>query len=183
MTRWLRIFTLLALALLAEPALARCNAHAQQSDRVQLRLGVATFLSHDRGWNYGEPVEILASLVRKTGSVELEAGASVSKSFANFVEPAVVPKQLIAYRDGFRLRVGVRAPSASQSVVSALLGIELVANRTEGEVRSSTLGVMTGLGVNFGPAKRAALDVRYVRFSHELGSSKGILPVSLAWRW
>src|SRR5690242_1674293 len=99
-------FTLISLAAFAAAALFWSNAEAQPSDRFVLRLGVATFLSKDRGWNYSEPVEILAVLVRKTGSVELEAGASISKSFATFAQPDVFPPPPSPYRDGFSLRVG-----------------------------------------------------------------------------
>jgi hypothetical protein len=182
MARMSRTILALLLLALAELLSARADADAQAADLYQVRIGVATFISRDRGWNYSEPVEILAALVRKSGSVELEAGASISKSFAGFGEPAISPAPPNPYRDGFRLRLGVRAPSPITSAVSGLIGVELVANQTDGEKHSATLGATAGVGLNFGPAKRLALDVRYIGFARRLGSSKGILPVSLAWR-
>ena len=182
MARMSRTILVLLVGALAELLSPRADAEAQAADLHQVRIGVATFISRDRGWNYSEPVEILATLVRKSGSLELEAGASISKSFTSFAEPAMFPSPPNPYRDGFRLRLGVRAPSPVQSVVSGLIGVELVANQTDGEKHSATLGATAGVGLNFGPAKRVALDARYIAFARRLGSSKGILPVSVAWR-
>jgi hypothetical protein len=145
-------------------------------------LGIGTFLSHDRGWNYSEPIEFFAALVRKTGPIDLEAAAVVSKSFAHFSQPAVDPRAPIAYRDGFRARLGLRAPNAMRSAVSALIGTELVYNRTEGEARTTTLAGTAGIGLNFGSARRGTIDFRYTRFAKRLGSSRGILPITLAWQ-
>ena len=157
-------------------------ANAQRSDRLEVRVGIGTFLSHDRGWNYSEPIEFLVGVARTTGSVQLEAGASFSKSFARFVQPAVSPSPPSAYYDGFRLRMGIRAPSTSLSAISALFGAELIVNQTEGEMRAATLGAVVGAGINFGPARRAAMDLKYVRFAKKLGSSRGILPLTFSWR-
>jgi hypothetical protein len=145
-------------------------------------LGIGTFLSHDRGWNYSEPIEVFAALVRKTGPVDLEAAAVVSKSFAHFSQPAVDPLGSTAYRDGFRARLGLRAPSAMRSAVSALIGAELVHNRTAGEARATTVAGTAGIGLNFGPARRGTIDFRYTRFAQRLGSSRGIMPITLAWK-
>ena len=157
-------------------------ANAQRADELQLRIGVGTFLSHDRGWNYGEPIEFLVAVTRATGSVDLEAGASFSKSFAHFSSPAVYPPPPSEYRDGFRVRLGVRAPAATQLAISGLLGTELVVNQTDSETLATTVGGVIGAALNFGPARRAALDLRYVRFAKKLGSSRGILPLTLSWR-
>jgi hypothetical protein len=147
-----------------------------------VRLGIGTFLSHDRGWNYSEPIEFFATVARKTGSVDLEAGAAFSKSFAQFSQPAVDPRAPSAYRDGFHARLGLRAPSTSRSFVSALIGAELFHNRTEGQGRATTVGGSAGLGLNFGSERRGSIDLRYVRFAKRLGSSRGILPLTLAWQ-
>ena len=155
---------------------------AQVSARPELRLGIGTFLSHDRGWNYDEPIDFVAAFVTKTRSVDLEAGAVVSKSFAHFSQPAVDPRAPSAYRDGFRARLGLRTPSAMRSAVSALIGTELVYNRTEGEARTTTLAGTAGIGVSFGSARRGTIDFRYTRFAKRLGSSRGILPITLAWQ-
>ena len=155
---------------------------AQRTDRAELRLGIGTFLSHDRGWNYSEPIEVFAAVTRKTGSVDLEAGAAFSKSFAHFSQPAEYPRGPSAYRDGFRARLGLRAPPAARSAVSALVGAELVHNSTDGEVRATTVAGTAGLGLNFGLERRGSIDLRYTRFAKRLGSSRGILPVTLAWR-
>lgn len=165
-----------ALALIP-PAVA-----AQKTAQPELRLGIGTFLSHDRGWNYSEPIEFFAEFVRKTGSIDLEAGAAVSKSFVHFSQPAVDPRAPSAYRDGFRARLGLRAPNAMRSAVSALIGTELVYNRTEGEARTTTLAGTAGIGLNFGSARRGTIDLRYTRFAKRLGSSRGILPITLAWQ-
>jgi hypothetical protein len=162
---------------LSPPVLA-----AQGSFRPELRLGIGTFLSHDRGWNYSEPIEFFAAIARKTGSVDLEAGASFSKSFARFSQPAIDPRAPSAYRDGFHARLGLRAPSATRSAVSALIGAELVHNRTEGEARTTTVAGAAGIGLNFGSERRGTIDLRYVRFAKRLGSSRGILPLTLAWQ-
>ena len=157
------------------------NAIAQSTDRLQVKVGLGTFLSRDRGWNYAEPVEVLAAVTRRTGSVDLEAGASFSKSFGRFSKPAIDPAPPSQYRDGFRVHFGVRAPAAVEGAVSALIGTALVVNRTDDEMASTIAGVI-GVGLNFGAAKRASLDLRYVGFAKSLGSSRGILPLTLGWR-
>jgi hypothetical protein len=163
-------------------ALSPFAADAQRSDNTSFRLGIGTFLSRDRGWNYGEPIELFAAVVRKAGSLDVEAGASFSKSFVRFIYPAVDPPAQSAYRDGFRARLGIRVPGGTQGLVSALVGAELVHNRTERAPRTSTVGGMAGVGLNFGPARRGSLDLRYVSFARRLGASRGILPLTLAWR-
>ena len=157
-------------------------ATAQRTDNTSFRLGIGTFLSRDRGWNYDEPIELFAAVVRRTGSVDVEAGASVSKSFVGFSYPAVSPREPIPYLNGFRGHLGVRVPAGTRSLVSALVGAEFVHNRTEPEPHASTAAGMVGVGLNFGPARRGALDLRYVGFARRLGSSRGILPLTLAWR-
>jgi hypothetical protein len=167
---------------IAWTVLSPIATNAQRTDNMSFRLGVGTFLSRDRGWNYGEPIELFATFVRRAGSIDLEAGASLSKSLARFTYPAVYPPAPRAYLDGFRAQLGIRVPTGSHSLVSALAGAEFVHNRTEGEARTSTIAGMVGVGLNFGPARRGTLDVRYVSFAKRLGSSRGILPVTLAWR-
>lgn len=157
-------------------------ATAQRTDNTSLRLGIGTFLSRDRGWNYGEPIELFAAVVRTAGSVDLEAGLSVSKSFVGWSYPAVSPREPNPYLSGFRGHLGVRVPAGTRSHVSALVGAEFVHNRTEREPRTSTAAGMAGIGLNFGPASRGTLDLRYVSFVKRLGSSRGIMPLTLAWR-
>jgi hypothetical protein len=155
---------------------------AQSTVQTEFRLGIGTFLSHDRGWNYTEPIEFFGAISRNTGSIDLEAGAVFSKSFVHFSQPAVYPPAPNAYRDGFRARLGLRAPGATHSAVSALVGAELVHNRTEGEVRATTIAGTAGIGLNFGSERRGTIDLRYTRFAKRLGSSRGILPLTLAWQ-
>ena len=176
------LLLLLVQVMIASTTFNPSAASAQSANRLQVRLGIGTFLSHDRGWNYGEPIEFLAAVTRRTGSVDLEAGASFSKSFVHFSKPAVSPPPPSAYRDGFRVRLGIRAPAATQLAVSGLIGTELVVNQTDRDTRTATVGGVIGAGLNFGPARRAALDLRYVRFAKKLGSSRGILPLTLSWR-
>jgi hypothetical protein len=168
--------------IIAWAALFPVIAVAQTTAQPGLRLGIGTFLSHDRGWNYSEPIEFFATFARRTGSIDLEAGAAVSKSFAHFSQPAVYPRAQSAYRDGFRARLGLRAPSATRNTISALVGAELVHNRTEGEVRATTVAGTAGIGLNFGSERRGTIDLRYTRFAKRLGSSRGILPLTLAWQ-
>jgi hypothetical protein len=168
--------------IIAWTALSPASAIAQRTDNTSFRLGIGTFLSRDRGWNYGDPIELFVAVVQKAGSIDVEAGASVSKSFAGFSYPAVVPPEANAYLDGFRARLGIRIPDGTRGLVSGLLGAEFVHNRTELSPRTSTLAAMAGVGLNFGPARRATLDLRYVSFAKRLGSSRGILPLTLAWR-
>lgn len=167
---------------IAWTALSPGSAAAQRADNTSFRLGIGTFLSHDRGWNYGEPIELFAAVVRKAGSIDVEAGASFSKSFVGFAYPDVYQRAPSAYLDGFRARLGIRVPDGNQSLVSALVGAEFVHNRAEREPGTSTVAGMAGVGLNFGPARRATLDLRYVSFAKRLGSSRGILPLTLAWR-
>lgn len=157
-------------------------AGAQTTIRPELRLGIGTFLSRDRGWNYSEPIELFASVGRNAGSVHVEAGASLFKSFRKFAYPAISPRPPGSYHDGFAARLHARVPSATHSSLSALVGAELVHNRTAGEPRATTAAGTAGIGLNFGPARRGAIDLRYVRFAKPLGSSRGILPLTLAWR-
>ena len=177
-----RLHLLMAQAIFVLATFYSGVANAQRTDRLEVRVGIGTFLSHDRGWNYSEPIEFLVGVARTTGSVNLEAGASFSKSFVRFVKPAVIPSPPSAYYDGFRLRMGIRAPSTTLSAISALLGAELIVNQTEGEMRAATLGAVVGAGINVGPARRAAMDLKYVRFAKKLGSSRGILPLTFSWR-
>ena len=155
---------------------------AQRTGQPELRLGIGTFLSRDRGWNYGEPIELFAGVTQRLGSIDVEAGASFSKSFVKFAKPMIDPPQPTGYLDGVRARLGLRAPSGAHSAVSALVGAELVHNRTEGEARTTTAAGTAGIGVNFGSEGRGTVDLRYVRFAKRLGSSRGILPLTLAWR-
>lgn len=157
-------------------------ANAQRSGHTELQLGIGTFLSRDRGWNYAEPIEISAAMARSAGAFGLEARASFSKSFTHFGYPAVVPRPRVAYRDGVRAGVGVRVPSSERSSVSALAGGEIVYNLTEGEPRAATVAATAGIGLRFGPRKRGMIDLRYVRFAKRLGSSRGFLPLTVAWR-
>lgn len=167
---------------IAWTALSPVAAAAQRTDNTSFRLGIGTFLSRDRGWNYGEPIELFAAVVRKAGSFDVEAGASFSKSFVGFSYPDVYPRAPSAYLDGFRGHLGIRIPDGTHSFISALVGAEFVHNRTEREPRTSTAAAMAGVGLNFGPARRGTLDLRYVSFAKRLGSSRGILPLTLAWR-
>ncbi len=180
--RIFRYRTGLVRLVIASTILSPVVADAQRTDNTSFRIGIGTFLSRERGWEYGEPIELFATVARKTGSIELEAGVSVSKSFVDFSYPAVSPPEPRAYLDGFRARLGIRVPNGTHSLLSALVGAELAQNRTQGEPRTSTLAGMAGVGLNFGPARRATLDLRYVSFANRLGSSRGILPLTLAWQ-
>ena len=181
-SRIFRYSSTLIQLVIAWTAFSPGSAEAQRAENTSFRLGIGTFLSRDRGWNYGEPIELFAAVVRKAGSIDVEAGVSFSKSFVDFSYPAVFPPEPNAYRDGVRARLGLRIPSGANGLVSALVGAELVHNRTEREPRTSTIAGMAGVGLNFGPARRATLDLRYVSFAKRLGSSRGILPLTLAWR-
>lgn len=155
---------------------------AQRTAQPALRVGIGTFLSQDRGWNYDDAIEVFAVLARNAGSIDVEAGVSFSKSFVGFSYPAVYPPLRRPYRDGFRARLGLRLPSKAQSPIAALVGTELVHNRTEGEARATTVAGAAGVGLNFGSERRGMIDLRYVRFVKRLGSSRGILPITLAWQ-
>lgn len=158
------------------------SADAQTTKGAQLRVGLGTFLSRDRGWNYKDQIEVFAAAARNVGSFNVEAGASLFKSFGDYSNPAVSPLPPGSFNDGFAARLHVRAPNASRSGLSAIVGAELVHNRTEDEARATTAAGTVGVGLNFGSGKRGALDLRYVRFATPLGSSRGILPLTLAWR-
>ena len=180
--RPLRYCSRLIQLVIAWIALSPLAAHAQVSGNTSFRLGIGTFLSRDRGWNYGEPIELLAAVVRTVGLIEVEAGASVSKSFVGFSHPAVSLPEPNSYLDGFRARLGIRIPDGTRSPVRALVGAEFVHNRTELSAHTSTVAGMIGVGLTFGPSRRGTLDLRYVSFAKRLGSSRGILPLTLAWR-
>ena len=167
---------------MAWSALSPIAADAQRTDNTSFRLGIGTFLSRDRGWNYGEPIELFAAVVRNAGSIDVEAGASFSKSFVGFAYPQGYPRAPSAYLEGFRGHLGIRVPDVTHSLVSALVGAEFVHNRTEREPRTSTVAGMAGVGLNFGPGRRGTLDLRYISFAKRLGSSRGILPLTLGWR-
>lgn len=172
-----RTLLIASLVISATPVLAQSRRNAE------LRLGVGTFLTHDRGWNYSEPIELFVSVIRNTGSVALEAGVSVYKTLAEFGQPAEFPRRPGAFHDGMGARLHLRAPNAPHSSMSTIIGAEIIQNRTEGEQRTTTLAGTAGVSVNFGPDGNAGLDLRYVVFADRLGSSKGILPLSLAWRF
>jgi hypothetical protein len=157
-------------------------ANAQETTRPELRLGIGTFLSRDRGWNYGEPIEVFAAVTRRVGSVDVEAGASAFKSFTGFSYPAVSPPYPRAFLDGFAARLHVRAPGSARSALSAIAGAEVYHDLTDPAVRATTAAGAVGIGLSFGPARRGTLDLRYVRFAKPLGSSRGILPLTFAWR-
>lgn len=157
-------------------------ADAQATARSELRLGIGTFLSRDRGWNFEEPIEVFAAVTRTTGSIDVEAGASVFKSFVDVSYPDVSPPLARPLVDGIAARLHLRAPSPGRSALSALAGAEVYHNLTDGEARSTTLAGAAGIGLSFGGARRGTLDLRYVRFAKPLGSSRGILPLTFAWR-
>lgn len=157
-------------------------ADAQGTNRPELRLGVGTFLSRDRGWNYHDQIEVFAAVAQRVGAANVEAGASVFRSFGSYSYPAVSPLPPRAFHDGFAARLYVRVPGATHSALSAIVGAELFQNRTEGEARTTAAGATAGIGFNFGSSRRGALDLRYVRFAKPLGSSRGILPLTIAWR-
>ena len=145
-------------------------------------MGIGTFLSHDRGWSYSKPIEFFGALTRKTGSIDLEVGAAFSKSFVDFSEITVYPPLPSAYREGLRARFGLRAPSTAHSAVGALVAAELVHNRTDGEARATTVAGTAGIGLKFGSGRRGTVDLTYTRFAKRLGSSRGILPLTFAWK-
>jgi hypothetical protein len=157
-------------------------ANAQATNRSGIRLGIGTFLSRDRGWNFEAPIEVFAAVTRNTGSIDVEAGASVFKSFVPKVYPAVFPPPARPFEDGVAARLHLRAPSLSRSALSAVAGAEVYHNLTDGEVRATTAAGTAGVGIAFGGARRGTLDLRYVRFAKPLGSSRGILPLTFAWR-
>lgn len=157
-------------------------ASAQSSNRPELRLGVGTFLSRDRGWNYREQIEVFAAIAKNLGSIDVEAGGSFYRSFGSFAYPAVSPRPPIAFHDGFAGRLHIRTPGARTTALSAIVGTELFYNRTDGQPRATTAAGTAGIGLNFGSHRRGSVDLRYVRFAKKLGSSTGILPLTLTWR-
>jgi hypothetical protein len=174
----LRAIALLIVAVVLLPVLAR----AQGTRATDLRIGLGTFLSRDRGWNYNQPIELSGSVSKNAGSIDLEAGAAFSKSLGSFVQNAVFPPTATEYREGFRVRVGVRAPSAARSVVSALIGAELLRSHRDDASRETTMAGTAGIALHFGTKRRGTIDLSYTRFAKRLGSSRGILPVTLAWQ-
>ncbi len=180
--RWLIQLTLVGAMVYADAA------NAQATNRSGIRLGIGTFLSRDArassgaGWNYGEPFEVFAAVTRQAGSVDVEAGASVFKSFVRFSYPAVFPPPAKSLLQGFSARLHVRTPSSTRGALSAIVGAEVYHNLTEAEVRGTTAAGTAGVGIAFGGARRGTLDLRYVRFAKPLGSSRGILPLTLGWR-
>lgn len=157
------------------------SAGAQSTNGPGLRLGVGAFLSRDRGWNYDQQVEVFGAITNNVGSFSIEAGGSFYKSFGSFSYPAVSPRPSTAFRNGFAGRVQLRTPTAERAL-SAIVGAEVFHNLTDGEPRATTAAGTAGIGVNFGSARRGSLDLRYVRFAKRLGSSSGILPLTLTWR-
>lgn len=166
----------------ATAIVAADSASAQRSNRPELRFGVGTFLSRDRGWNYAEQIELFAGIAQNVGSFNVEAGGSFYKSRRNVLYPAVFPRPAGAFHDGLAARLHVRTPNARTSTFSAIVGAELFQNRTDGEARVTTAAGAAGVGLNFGSARRGSLDLRYVRFAKPLGSSRGILPLTVSWR-
>ncbi|MGI8617973.1 MAG: hypothetical protein ACR2L6_02645 [Gemmatimonadaceae bacterium] len=156
-------------------------AAAAEAQRPQVRIGLGTLLTRDRGWNYHESLEFAGALVNSFGPVDLEAGASLIRSFAEFSSPAGFAGP-VGFRDGFSIRMHFRVPAARRAPLSALAGAEVVQDRTEDNPRTTTAGAMLGAGWNFGPQHRAALDLRYVAFARRLGTSRGILGLTLGWR-
>lgn len=157
------------------------GAAAAEAQRPQARIAFGTLLTRDRGWNYHESLEFAGALVNTIGPVDIEAGASLIRSFAEFSSPAGFAGP-VAFRDGFSIRVHFRVPAARDSPLSVLAGAEVVQDRTGDNPRTTTAGAMLGAGWNFGPQHRAALDLRYVAFAKRLGTSRGILALTLGWR-
>jgi hypothetical protein len=170
------------IVIVASAIVVAASASAQTSNRPELRLGVGTFLSRDGGWNYTEQTEVFAAVAQNIGSFNVEAGGSFFKSYRNFIYPAMVPRPPRAFHDGFAGRLHVRTPNARTSAFSAIVGAEVFQNRTDDEERLTTAAGTAGVGFNFGSGRRGSLDLRYVRFAKPLGSSRGILPLTLSWR-
>ena len=170
-----------AIGILAACALLLPLPSLAQGNQAQLRLGIGTFITHDRGWNYSQPIDFFAAVTRHAGSVDVEAAATFSKSFAHFSQPAIYPPAPSPFRDGFRARLGLRAPSAARRAISALIGAELVQNRTDDD-RTWTAAATAGVGLAFGSDRRGTIEMGYSRFATPLGSSRGIMPLTLGWQ-
>ena len=169
-----------ALIVAALAAVLAPEAAAQRPEGLNVQVGLGTFLSRDRGWNYAESIEVFAAVSKRAGGVDVLAGASFFKTFATFSYPDIVPRPPRAITDGLAARFHVRIPSATRSSVGAIAGTEIVRNLTSGEPRSTTAAGAAGLGLNLG---RAEIGVRYVGFARRLGSSRGMMPLSLGWRF
>ncbi|HWL39710.1 MAG TPA: hypothetical protein VNO75_05675 [Gemmatimonadaceae bacterium] len=181
-SRGVKVRRWLVAAIVGAAIMATDTAGAQSSSRPELRVGLGTFLTRDRGWNYSEPVEVFAVVSRNIGAVSVEAGGSMLKTFRGFSAPAISPRPATAFHDGFAARLHVRGPNARAGFLNAIVGAELFHNRTDGESRATTVAGTAGVGLSFGPARRGAVDLRYVRFAKPLGSSRGILPLTLSWK-
>lgn len=154
---------------------------AQGTARPDFRFGIGTFLTRDRGWNFHNHVEFSAGLARQAGGMDVEAGVSISESHADLVDSPILPPPPDPYMEGVRVQLGLRAPSRTQSMVSVLLGTEVVQNRTDGAPRTTAFAGTSGLGINFGPRGRGTMELRYVWFAKRLGSSRGVLPLTVSW--
>jgi len=171
----------LRLAILPVLAAILTCATVASGQRPQARIGFGTLLTRDRGWNYHESLEFVGTMVNTIGPVDMEAGASLIRSFADLGSPTSFADP-VAFRDGFSLRVHFRAPAARQSPLSALAGAEFVGDITDGNPKTTTPAAVIGAGWNLGPQHRASLDLRYVAFAKRLGTSRGILVLTLGVR-
>ncbi|MEO7648236.1 MAG: hypothetical protein ABIV11_08385 [Gemmatimonadaceae bacterium] len=156
-------------------------APAASGQQPQARIGIGTLITRDRGWNYHESIEFSGVSAIAIGPVDMEAGASLIRSFAEFGSPADFSGP-VALRDGFTVRVHFRAPSASRSALSGLVGAEAVWDITDGNPKTNALATAIGVALDLGPSRRASLDLRYVAFAKRLGTSKGMLAATAGWR-
>lgn len=162
-------------------AVAFCTVDVA-AQRPDARLGFGTLLTRDRGWNYHESYELFGALGRTVGPMDVEAGASVLLSLTGESSTPASGAPAVPFRNGYAGRLHLRLPSATRSSLSVLAGGEIIADRTQGNARTTTAGAMVGAGWNFGSAHRGALDIRYVAFAERLGTSRGFLALTLGWR-
>lgn len=177
----LRNCFLLGCLVVATDSFSPSAVGAQRIARPDVRLGIGTFLTRDRGWNFHDHVEYSAGVARQAGGIDVEAGVSASESYADLVDSPLLPPPPKPYMEGVRVQLGLRAPRRTLSMVSVLVGAELVHNRTDGAPRTTAFAGTGGVGLNFGPKGRGTMDLRYVWFAKRLGSSRGVLPLTLSW--
>jgi hypothetical protein len=172
----------LAAALLLAVAPATLTAQGTP-DRQRWVFGVGTFLTRDRGWNYGEGLELGAALERDLGSrLQVSAGVTALTSLRGpGDEVAIYPP----YPDGLEHAAALRLQARTQprgAGLYALAGLEALAGDAGNQGRGVRAGASVGLGLSWQRAARSAVEGQYTVFDQPFGTTRGLLSVRFVHR-
>jgi hypothetical protein len=173
-----------ACALLAAALLLPAGSDAQEAPAREWVFGGGTFLTRDRGWNFGLGLELGAALERDLGSrLRLRAGATALTAPLTALggEPAIYPP----YPDGLHhaLSLGVQLRTRPRGAgLYVLGGLQAVAGHAGNQGTGVRPGASAGLGLRWHRSAPFDLEGQYLAFDRAFGTTRGVLSVRLVHR-